>query len=88
MIIHLGGEVTVLMKDIVAILKWKKEDRTEITNTFFHRAFANGEVVLIDEASAQSCVITSDRVYLSPISPATLKKRAELLQDLNLMESS
>lgn len=78
MFLHLGADVMVLKQDIVAIM----DLQTKMANTtrdFLNVARDHGFLEPIaDGDSHRSYVITTDRVYLSPISCGTLKKRAGL----------
>ncbi|RJX21532.1 MAG: DUF370 domain-containing protein [Desulforudis sp.] len=78
MFLHLGADVMVLKQDIVAVLDL--ETRTaSTTRDFLKIARDHGLLQSITEGEKfRSYVITTDRVYLSPISCGTLKKRAGL----------
>ncbi|MBU4534103.1 MAG: DUF370 domain-containing protein [Eubacteriales bacterium] len=78
MFLHLGADVMVLKEDIVAILDL--ETRTANTTRDFLKIARDHRIL---ESSAEgerlrSYIITTDRVFLSPISCGTLKKRAGL----------
>jgi len=76
--LHLGADVTVLKKDIVAIL----DVQTGLVNTtrdYLNMARNQGILkTIIEPEKARSYVVTTKKVYLSPISCSTLKKRAAL----------
>lgn len=76
MFLHLGADVMVLKKDIVAIMDLYAR-MAGTTRDFLNMARDHDFLELIADAdSHRSFVITTDRVYLSPISCSTLKKRA------------
>ncbi len=75
MFLHLGGEVVIPIRSIVAIMDLEAKDNSESTNEFLSVADDEGFVVHLSE-SPNSFVVTSDKVYLSPISALTLRKRA------------
>lgn len=78
MFLHLGADVMVLKEDIVAIMDLQTKMATS-TRDFLNVARDHGFLESItDGDSHRSFIITSDRVYLSPISCGTLKKRAGL----------
>lgn len=78
MFLHLGADVTVLKKDIVAILD-VSTGVVDSTRDFLKTARNEGLLETITEVEkARSYVITTDVVYLSPISCGTLKKRASV----------
>lgn len=80
MYVHLGGDTVVLQKDIVAILDLELTSISKITREFLHVAEEEGFVVNVSEDLPKSYIITEydneSRVYISPISAATLLKRA------------
>lgn len=81
MFLHLGGEIVVRTKDVIAILNVEK-------NKAWFRSLPKGvQAKTADHGSPEeqegikSLVITDDAVYHSPISSSTLKKRAEQLSN-------
>ncbi len=75
MFLHLGGDVVIPIRNIVAIMDLEAKDNSESTTEFLSVADDEGFVVHLSE-SPNSFVVTSDKVYLSPISALTLRKRA------------
>jgi hypothetical protein len=76
MFLHLGGDTVALKKDIIAILDYKK-GLSSINKEFMEIARDEGFVKTISEVGKEkSYVITSDKIFISPISCSTLKKRA------------
>jgi regulator of extracellular matrix RemA (YlzA/DUF370 family) len=74
--LHLGGDVIVPKKDIVAILDIRSQS-SPVTREFLDTAGDEGFIVNIsDTGKEKTYVITSSEIYLSPISCTTLKKRA------------
>lgn len=84
MFLHIGQEKVIPMKDIVAILDVKCESYSIYTQEFLATAAEEGFVQTLIE-KPKSFVVTTDRVYLSPISAATLNKRVS--EFLNLTNS-
>ncbi|WP_084413172.1 extracellular matrix regulator RemB [Desulfovirgula thermocuniculi] len=77
MFIHLGGDVIIPKKDIVAIIS-AQACRSAATAEFLGLARSEKKLELIGERGKEkSFVLTREKVFLSPISCATLKKRAE-----------
>ncbi len=77
MFLHLGGDVMVLKKDIIAILDTKTK-QASATRDFLEIAKDEGFINSIsDEEKEKTFVITSKEVFLSPISCNTLKKRSD-----------
>ncbi|NLY11868.1 MAG: DUF370 domain-containing protein [Firmicutes bacterium] len=79
MFLHLGGEIAIPFKDIVAIVDLgKKEGKSSLIHEFLENAKREGNVFYLGDEIARSFVLTiSKQVYLSPISAVTLKKRLE-----------
>ncbi|MHB8155824.1 MAG: extracellular matrix regulator RemB [Desulfocucumaceae bacterium] len=76
MFLHLGGDTVALKKDIIAILDYTK-GFSSINKGFMEIAGDEGFIENISESGKEkSYIITSDRIYISPISCSTLKKRS------------
>ncbi len=79
MFIHLGGEKIVRTSELVGIFDLSIEKTSKVTKQFTSRAGEEARVEVIGEEECKSLVVTLDKVYYSPISSATLKKRAHHL---------
>ncbi|MBR6728739.1 MAG: DUF370 domain-containing protein [Clostridia bacterium] len=81
MFLHLGSDVVVNMADVIAILDLDVTSTSKITREFLRVAEDEGFVVNVSEDLPKSFVITEidkkSRVFVSPISTATLLKRAK-----------
>lgn len=82
MFIHLGGDVMVQSKEVIAIFDVKMKYSSDSTKEFLDVADEEGFVVVIDENETKSFVVTTRKVYYSPISSLTLKKRAAFVSEL------
>lgn len=81
MFLHLGGDKIVPKKEIIAILDCKK-GVSGITREFIQIATDEGFVENIsDPDKEKSYVITSEKIFISPISCNTLKKRSVGAED-------
>ncbi|MDA3129307.1 extracellular matrix regulator RemB [Aliibacillus thermotolerans] len=78
MFIHLGGDEVILSKDVVAILNYDSNDET--TTEQLLSSYNQKNVVEIGEDVTKSVVVTVDKIYLSPISSLTLKRRAQAVE--------
>ena len=80
MYLHLGGEISVKIKSIVAIMDLETTSVSKITKDFLKIAQKSNSVINVNDELPKSYVITSDndetKVYISPISSQTLLKRA------------
>lgn len=79
MILHIGEEKVVFMKDIIAIMDIEKTTTSNNTREFLKYCQEKGMVKTIGTDIPKSFIITmqdgKQTVYLSPISTATLSKR-------------
>lgn len=82
MYIHLGGEKIIRTSQVVAIFDISIEQSSKLSRQFVAQAQKNKEVEAIGEEDPKSIVVTEGKVYYSPISTSTLKKRAHYLDDL------
>lgn len=74
MYIHIGEDLNIRAKDIVAILDKESAKSSEMMDEFLMR---HKEIVLnLSKNPYKSVIITKDKVYLSPIASGTLKKRS------------
>ncbi|SDI23859.1 protein of unknown function [Alteribacillus persepolensis] len=80
MFIHLGGDTVIRSKDVVAILDQDTHDSSSITRQFLSSQ-DDKNVIEISEELTKSVVVTVDRVYLSPISSLTLRRRAQVVSE-------
>lgn len=82
MVLHLGGAVVVPIREIVAILHAGEPGPQQ--PEMLARAAKGGRLVRVDEAAVKSWVLAMrenrETWYLSPISPATLMRRAQWLR--------
>lgn len=77
MFLHLGGDVVVLKKDVIAILDVRTA-QAAVTKEFIEIAGDEGFIKNIYEKDREkSFVVTTRDIYMSPISCSTLKKRSE-----------
>ncbi len=76
MFLHIGKEVSILIRDIVAIINLESVAESNISQDFLKTIAEEGFVVSLTE-EPHSFIVTTDKVYLSPISTSTLKKRVK-----------
>lgn len=79
MYLHIGTNVLLRAKDIIAIIGRKGDaDKSKINHAFLQKKQEAAQVINISSNNDKSFVVTSDeKVYISPISPHTLKKRSK-----------
>jgi extracellular matrix regulatory protein B len=74
MYIHIGEEVLVRAKDIIAILDKDSVRTSEYIQEFLQQNESNTEN--LSKNAFKSIVITKGKVFLSPLASTTLKKRS------------
>jgi ribosomal protein S8 len=84
MFIHLGKDVAVPIKNIIAILDLETTSTSKITKEFLAVAQEEGFIENISEDIPKSFIITEQnkksKIYLSHISSVTLLKRADFIK--------
>jgi hypothetical protein len=79
MFIHLGGEKIIRAAELIAIFDLSMEKTSKISKQFILNAEKEKKIEMIGEEDSKSLVVTINKVYYSPISSSTLKKRANQL---------
>jgi extracellular matrix regulatory protein B len=79
MFIHLGGEKIIRAAELIAIFDLSIEKSSKISKQFIQQANKEKKIEVIGEEECKSLVVTKNKVYYSPISSTTLKKRANQL---------
>lgn len=81
MYLHLGQEIVVKYRDVVGIFDLEKTTLSKATKDFLAQATKEGRVITVSYEMPKSFVVVledgKNMVYISQISAATLKKRAE-----------
>jgi ribosomal protein S8 len=77
MFLHLGGDVVVPKKDIIAILNHRTK-LSPATKEFLEISKDEGFIKKISPTDKdKSYIVTTKEIYISPISCITLRKRSE-----------
>ncbi|MDP5276085.1 extracellular matrix regulator RemB [Chengkuizengella axinellae] len=79
MFIHLGGDKILKASELVAIFDLSIDKSFLVLEPFIDHAKENNRVEMISVEKPKSLIISTTKIYYSPISSATLKKRASLL---------
>lgn len=77
MFIHIGGDVIISLRDLVAIVDVASMEKGPFNAQSIQLWNERGCLQKVVPDQANSWVITTNKVYASPISAATLRKRAE-----------
>ncbi|MFV0636642.1 extracellular matrix regulator RemB [Mitsuokella sp. WILCCON 0060] len=87
MFLHLGNGVSVLTRDVIAIYDYMGFFIKDVPDNqhYLQRCQKEGRVVRTNEEKdlIKSVVVTKDKVYLSVLSSTALKKRAQMVYDLD-----
>ncbi len=78
MYLHIGSSVIIPVLDILGIFDLSL-NKSSSTKEFLQSIEGKHIVMTTDIEDCKSFIITDDKLYFSPISPGTLKKRVELL---------
>lgn len=82
MFIHIGKDVAVPIKNIIAILDLETTTISKTTKEFLRTAEEEGFIENISEDIPKSFIVTENnkksKIYLSNISSVTLQKRAQV----------
>ncbi len=76
MLLHIGGDVVINLNDLVLILDARALAASRDSATYIQRAQAAGRVEVVALGEPKSYVICKGKVFVSPISAATLRRRA------------
>ncbi|NEU32663.1 DUF370 domain-containing protein [bacterium LRH843] len=76
MFIHLGGDVIIRSKDIIAILNRDIKEVSPTTKHFLKAEEKRKKKTVISTEDSKSIVLTNDEIFYSPISALTLNRRA------------
>lgn len=79
MFLHIGGDVSVPVKDIILILDLKSAGVSVATKEFLEINRDEGLVTKVGSGEPKSLILTTERAYLSAISSLTLGGRSKLL---------
>jgi hypothetical protein len=76
--IHIGGECSIPEKMIVGIFDLDEVTQdNENTKKFLKKAEEDGRIENISYDLPRSVIVALDKIYISPISAGTIRKRAE-----------
>ncbi|PYG88998.1 uncharacterized protein DUF370 [Ruminiclostridium sufflavum DSM 19573] len=86
MFLHIGGDVVIPVKDVIAIMDIDTTTISKDTKEFLKIAEEEGFIRSISEDLPKSFIITEvDKksvIFLSPISSVTLKKRSQYISEI------
>ncbi len=87
MFLHIGGDVVIPMKNVIAIMDIETTTLSRDTKDFLKIAEEEGFIEAISNDLPKSFIITEvdkkSKIFLSPISSVTLQKRSGYIQDIS-----
>ena len=87
MFLHIGGDVVIPMKNVIAILDMETTTLSKDTKEFLRVAEEEGFINAISADLPKTFIITEmdkkSKIYLSPISSVTLQKRAAFIEGIS-----
>jgi extracellular matrix regulatory protein B len=87
MFLHIGGDVVIPEKNIIAILDIETTTISEDTKEFLRISEEEGFIISISHDIPKSFIITEfdkkSKIYLSPISSVTLMRRSAYMDDIS-----
>lgn len=87
MFLHIGGDVVIPMKNVIAIMDIETTTLSKDTKEFLKIAEEEGFIEAISNDLPKSFVITEmdkkSKIYLSPISSMTLQKRSGYIDGIS-----
>ncbi|MGN8647663.1 extracellular matrix regulator RemB [Gracilibacillus sp. HCP3S3_G5_1] len=86
MFIHIGDEQVIQSKDVIGIIDYSIVTSSTINLEMLEELKGKQQIVVSDEELTKAVVITADKVYYSPLSVLTLKKRASMISTISRLE--
>ncbi|OEH91993.1 extracellular matrix regulator RemB [Bacillus solimangrovi] len=84
MFIHLGEEIVIRSKDVVAIIDGQLLESSSIMAEFIQGQEQVGRIKQVSTNNIKSIIVTKKQVYFSPLSSVTLKRRSQMITELDL----
>ena len=82
MYLHLGSDCVISCRDLIGIFDIENTSVSRTTQQYLYAAEKAGRVSYVSMDIPKSFVVTEHTVYISPISAATLKKRARMERNI------
>ncbi len=77
MFLHLGEDTVITDKDIIGIFDIDTSTVNKATRDYLTKAERDKKVIYVNYDLPKSFVVTSDKIYISPINTNTLNKRSK-----------
>ncbi|PWU70089.1 extracellular matrix regulator RemB [Gracilibacillus dipsosauri] len=86
MFIHIGDDHVIQSKDVIAIIDYSLVTSSTINEEMLQELRREKEIIATEEDLTKAIVITTNKVYYSPLSVLTLKKRASMISTISKLE--
>jgi ribosomal protein S8 len=87
MFLHIGGDVVIPMRNVIAVFDIESTTISKDTKEFLKIAEEEGFIESISDDLPKSFIITEtdkkSKIYLSPISSVTLQKRSGYINEIS-----
>jgi len=84
MLVHIGNDVIIRSREVVAILDVRAAALSPITRDFVAYARSQGRLRDLASGNEKAYVVTPASVFISPVSVTTLRRRAMFQDDEEL----
>ena len=81
MYLYLGRETVINSKNVIGIFDLDNTSVSKRTRDMLKHAQQSGKIIVVSSEIPKSFVVCDEYIYLSQLSPATLKKRGKM-QDI------
>lgn len=85
MFLHLGEDIVLQTKDIIAIIDGNLVNESDILKEFIAVNEKNSNIYIISDGTVKSIVITENKIYFSPLTAVTLKRRSQYISELEMV---
>ncbi|GAB2536921.1 extracellular matrix regulator RemB [Gracilibacillus alcaliphilus] len=86
MFIHIGDDQVIQSQDVIGIIDYNLVSSSTINEEMLQQLKQKDQVIVADEELTKAVVITADKVYYSPLSVLTLKKRTSMISTISRLE--
>ncbi len=86
MFIHIGDDHVIQSKEVIAIMDYQLMHSSTINEEMLTGVKEKKQVNAYNQTNTKSIVITNEKVYYSPLSVLTLKKRASMIATISKLE--
>ena len=78
MFIHIGSDQIISATDLIGIFDMSLKGTSKLIRNYLEHEEKNKKIVVIGDEMSKSFVVTKNKLFFSPISSKTLKKRLSI----------